>query len=155
MIIAEDPTEARELSKVHLRAFAKDVDNHYRFSDGHLTNVKGYEYYGKVAKTYAKIEASTAKKENGEVKPDSAKKKSSSMDNLHVNGTPAQALEKIRYIHELTGASHFLGQFSVGGISLENCKRSMQLFAEKVAPVIQKDPAFAPRIPELPARASA
>ena len=155
VIIAEDPTEARELSKVHLRAFAKDVDNHYRFSDGHLTNVKGYEYYGKVAKTYAKIEASTAKKENGEVKPDSAKKKSSSMDNLHVNGTPAQALEKIRYIHELTGASHFLGQFSVGGISFENCKRSMQLFAEKVAPVIQKDPAFAPRIPELPARASA
>ncbi len=155
VIIAEDPSEAADLSKTHLRAFAKNVDGHYRFSDGHLSGVKGYEYYGKVAKTYAKIEASTAKKENGEGKPESAKKKSSSMDNLHVTGTPAQALEKIRYIHQLTGASDFLGQFSVGGLSYENTKRSMTLFAEKVAPVLQKDPAFAPRIPSEPARATA
>jgi len=155
VIIAEDPTEARDLAKTHLRAFAKNVDGHYRFSDGHLQGVKGYEYYGKVAKTYAKIEAAKAAKANGETKPEGAKKKNSSMDNLHVTGTPAQALEKIRYIHELTGASDFLGQFSVGGISFENTKRSMTLFAEKVAPIVQKDPAFAPRIPSAPARATA
>ncbi len=32
------------------------IDAHYHFSDGHLANVKGYEFYGKVAKTYAKLQ---------------------------------------------------------------------------------------------------
>ena len=155
VILAEDPSEARDLAKTHLRAFAKSVDNHYRFSDGHLTGVKGYEYYTKVAKTYAKIDAATARKDNGEAGAAPQKKGSSSMDNLHVWGTPAQALEKLRYIHQLTGASDFMGQFSIGGISFENTKRSMTLFAEKVAPVVQNDPAFAARIPDEPARASA
>lgn len=155
VILSEDATEARDLAKTHLRAFAKSVDDHYRFSDGHLTGVKGYEYYTKVAKTYAKISEATAKKTNGEAAV-ANKKPSASMDNLHVWGTPAQALEKLRYIHQLTGASDFLGQFTIGGISLENAKRSMTLFAEQVAPVLQKDPAFAPRIPDLPEqRASA
>ncbi len=148
VIVAEDAAEARDLAKTHLRAFAKSVDNHYRFSDGHLSGVRGYEYYTRVAKTYARIEAATKKPDEagGSARP----KPSTSMDNLHVWGTPAQALEKLRYIHQLTGASHFLGQFTIGGISFENARRSMTLFAEKVAPVLQQDPAFAPRIPDLP-----
>jgi len=150
VILSEDGAEARDLAKTHLRAFAKSVDNHYRFSDGHLTGIKGYEYYTKVAKTYAKIDAATATNPNGEAARTAAKKPSASMDNLHVWGTPAQALEKLRYIHQLTGASDFLGQFTIGGISFENARRSMTLFAEKIAPVVQSDPAFAPRIPDLP-----
>jgi len=150
VILSEDAAEARDLAKTHLRAFAKSVDDHYRFSDGHLTGVKGYEYYTKVAKTYAKISETTAKKANGDTAAAARKQPSASMDNLHVWGTPAQALEKLRYIHELTGASDFLGQFTIGGISFENAKPSMTLFAEKVAPVVQKDPAFAPRMPDLP-----
>ena len=55
-------------------------------------------------------------------------------------------MEKLRYIHQLTGASDFLGQFCVGGLSFENTQRSMKLFAEKIAPVLKNDPAFAPRI---------
>ena len=31
------------------------IDNHYHFSDGHLAAVKGYESYGKLAKTYTKM----------------------------------------------------------------------------------------------------
>jgi alkanesulfonate monooxygenase SsuD/methylene tetrahydromethanopterin reductase-like flavin-dependent oxidoreductase (luciferase family) len=156
VILSEDAAEARDLARIHLRAFAKSVDNHYRFSDGHLTGVKGYEYYTKVTKTYAKIDAATARKDHGEPSDPAKKKASSSSDNLHVWGTPAQALEKLRYIHQLTGASDFLGQFTIGGISFENAKRSIKLFAEKVAPVVQQDPAFDPRIPDpLEERASA
>ena len=132
VILAEDPVGSPRPGQDPLRAFAKSVDNHYRFSDGHLTGVKGYEYYTKVAKTYAKIDAATARKDNGEAAGSAKKKASSSMDNLHVWGTPAQALEKLRYIHQLTGASDFLGQFSIGGISVENTRRSMTLFAEKI-----------------------
>jgi alkanesulfonate monooxygenase SsuD/methylene tetrahydromethanopterin reductase-like flavin-dependent oxidoreductase (luciferase family) len=154
VILSDDASEGRELAKTHLRVFAKTVDNHYRFSDGHLTGVKGYEFYAKVARTYNKLASSEAKRESA--KPaDDAKKKQSSMDNLHVTGTPAQALEKLRYIHQLTGASEFLGQFSIGGLSFENTRRSVRLFAEKVAPVLKNDPAFAPRTADDAQAASA
>ena len=36
------------------------IDNHYHFSDGHLATVKGYEFYGKMAKTYAKMKEPAA-----------------------------------------------------------------------------------------------
>ena len=34
----------------------QSIDNHYHFSDGHLATVKGYETYGKMAKTYARLQ---------------------------------------------------------------------------------------------------
>jgi alkanesulfonate monooxygenase SsuD/methylene tetrahydromethanopterin reductase-like flavin-dependent oxidoreductase (luciferase family) len=151
VIVAEDPSEARDLARTHLRVYMKTIDDHYRFSDGHLAGLKGYEFYSKMAKTYSKT---TAPKENREVpKPaDPSKKKAG---DLNVTGTPAEALEKLRYIHELTGASDFLGQFCVGGLSFENTRRSMRLFAEKIAPVLKNDPAFAPRISDERTAASA
>jgi alkanesulfonate monooxygenase SsuD/methylene tetrahydromethanopterin reductase-like flavin-dependent oxidoreductase (luciferase family) len=143
VIVADDPSEARDLARTHLRVYMKTIDDHYRFSDGHLAGLKGYEFYSKMAKTYSKAAAPRDGKDSA--KPADAKKKSAAGD-LNVTGTPAEALEKLRYIHHLTGASDFLGQFCVGGLSFENTQRSMKLFAEKVAPVLKNDPAFAPRI---------
>ena len=37
------------------------IDNHYHFSDGHLADVKGYEAYGKMTKTYAKMKEDAAR----------------------------------------------------------------------------------------------
>jgi hypothetical protein len=129
------------------------VDSHYRFSDGHLSGVKGYEYYTELGQGLSKISKATATRPGSQSVETAKNRPSGSTDNLHVWGTPEQALEKLRFIHELTGASDFLGQFTVGGISFDNAKRSMTLFAEKVAPVVRNDPAFAARIPELPANA--
>jgi alkanesulfonate monooxygenase SsuD/methylene tetrahydromethanopterin reductase-like flavin-dependent oxidoreductase (luciferase family) len=143
VIVADDPSEARDLARTHLRVYMKTIDDHYRFSDGHLAGLKGYEFYSKMAKTYSKAAAPRDGKDSA--KPADAKKKSAAGD-LNVTGTPAEALEKLRYIHHLTGASDFLGQFCVGGLSFVNTQRSMKLFAEKVAPVLKNDPAFAPRI---------
>ena len=39
----------------YLGAKWDSIDTHYHFSDGHLASVKGYESYGKMAKTYAKM----------------------------------------------------------------------------------------------------
>ena len=145
VIVAEDSSEAQDLARTHLRIYMKTIDDHYRFSDGHLSGLKGYEFYAKMAKTYNKATKPT---EKDAAKPaDSAKKKPAAGD-LNVTGSPAEALEKLRYIHQLTGASDFLGQFCVGGLSFENTRRSMKLFAEKIAPVLKNDPAFAPRITE-------
>lgn len=150
-IVAEDPAEARDLAHTHLRVYMKTIDNHYRFSDGHLSGLKGYEFYAKMAKTYNKVGG--AKEAKQTPKPAAAPKQKAG--DLNVTGTPAEALEKLRYIHQLTGASDFLGQFSVGGLSFENTQRSMRLFAEKIAPVLKNDPAFAPRITDEQPGASA
>src|SRR5262249_948946 len=93
-IVADDPSEARDLARTHLRVYMKTIDDHYRFSDGHLAGLKGYEFYSKMAKTYNKV---SAPREDGEsAKPADAAKKKSSGD-LNVTGTPAEALEKLRY----------------------------------------------------------
>jgi alkanesulfonate monooxygenase SsuD/methylene tetrahydromethanopterin reductase-like flavin-dependent oxidoreductase (luciferase family) len=153
VIVAEDPSEARDLARTHLRVYMKTIDDHYRFSDGHLSGLKGYEFYSKMAKTYSKAAAPKDAKESA--KPADAAKKKSAAGDLNVTGTPAEALEKLRYIHQLTGASDFLGQFCVGALSFENTQRSMKLFAEKVAPVLKNDPAFASRIDAERAAANA
>ena len=57
VIVAEDPSEARDLARTHLRVYMKTIDDHYRFSDGHLAGLKGYEFYSKMAKTYSKAAA--------------------------------------------------------------------------------------------------
>jgi len=153
VIVADDPSEARDLARTHLRVYMKTIDDHYRFSDGHLSGLKGYEFYAKVAKTYSKVVPGV---DGGQApKPaDPAKKKPAAGD-LNVTGTPAQALEKLRYIHQLTGASDFLGQFCVGGLPFDKTQRSIKLFAEKIAPVLKNDPAFAPRIDDQRAAAGA
>src|SRR5260221_984279 len=47
--------EARERAMQYLGAKWDSIDAHYNFSDGHLADVKGYESYGKMKKTYAKM----------------------------------------------------------------------------------------------------
>jgi hypothetical protein len=46
--------EAQDWARRYLSEKRHSTDNHYHFSDGHLGGVKGYEPYGKLAKTYTK-----------------------------------------------------------------------------------------------------
>jgi hypothetical protein len=108
------------------------IDRHYRFSDGHLTGVKGYEFYAKLAKTYTKLTAD-----------EQAKAKAVEFyRSLHAAGTPDQVLEKIRYVHHTVPLEHMVGTFAFGGLPYPKLERSVKLFAEKVLPVLQNDPAF-------------
>src|SRR6185437_6468357 len=56
---AESRDEAHERGVRYLGRKWESIDNHYHFSDGHLATVKGYESYGKMAKTYAKMKDET------------------------------------------------------------------------------------------------
>jgi len=148
MLVADDAHEAEELAAVHMGAMFDSIDRHYRFSDGHLTGVKGYEFYAKLAKTYTKLTAD-----------EQAKAKAVEFyRSLHAAGTPAQVLEKIRYIHHTVPLEHVVGTFAFGGLPYPKLERSVKLFAEKVLPVLQHDPAFQlpkdqPRYAELGAQA--
>jgi alkanesulfonate monooxygenase SsuD/methylene tetrahydromethanopterin reductase-like flavin-dependent oxidoreductase (luciferase family) len=132
VLVADDAREAEELAAVHLGAMFDSIDRHYHFSDGHLTGVKGYEFYAKLAKTYTKLTAD-----------EQAKAKAVEFyRSLHAAGTPDQVLEKIRYIHHTVPLEHMVGTFAFGGLPYPKLERSVKLFAEKVMPVLQNDPAF-------------
>jgi len=132
VLVADTAHEAEELAAVHMGAMFDSIDRHYHFSDGHLTGVKGYEFYAKLAKTYTKLTAD-----------EQAKAKAVEFyRSLHAAGTPDQVLEKIRYIHHTVPLEHMVGTFAFGGLPYPKLERSVKLFAEKILPVLQNDPAF-------------
>ncbi|MGH7932039.1 MAG: LLM class flavin-dependent oxidoreductase [Candidatus Binataceae bacterium] len=132
VLVADDPHEAADLAARHMEEIFDSIDRHYRFSDGHLSQVRGYEYYGKLAKTYTKLNADA----------EARAKAAAFYRSLHASGTPAQVLEKFRYIHEIVAFGHQSATFRIGSIPFPKMEQSFKLFAEKVLPVLQHDPAF-------------
>jgi alkanesulfonate monooxygenase SsuD/methylene tetrahydromethanopterin reductase-like flavin-dependent oxidoreductase (luciferase family) len=136
---AESRSEAQERAVKYLGEKWQSIDNHYHFSDGHLATVKGYESYGKMAKTYAKIN-------------DSAENKAKATEfyvSIQIVGTPDDCLQKIGELQRCTGMDHLVTEFSFGAMPHEEAEVNMRLFADRVMPVLQRDPAFA--APKAPA----
>lgn len=137
---AESRSEAHERAVKYLGQKWQSIDDHYHFSDGHLSTVKGYESYGKMARTYAKIN-------------ESAEAKSKATDfyvSIQIVGTPDDCLQKIAELQRLTGLDHLVTEFSFGAMPHEEAEVNMRLFADRVMPVLQRDPAFAaPRMADV------
>ena len=117
----------------------------FRWIDGHLGSVKGYESYGKMAKTYAKMKepAARAKATEFYVK-------------IQIVGTPDDCLQQIAELRAVTGTEHLIADFSYGGMPHEEGEVNLRLFAERVLPVAQRDGGFAglPREGRAPAHAN-
>lgn len=124
--------EAEERAGQYLGAKWDSIDAHYRFSDGHLANVKGYESYGKMAKTYAKLKDPAAR---------------SKMNDFYVSiqivGTPDDCIQKLGELQRLTGTDHVVCDFSYGRMPPHEAELNMRLFAGQAMPVLQRDTAFA------------
>jgi alkanesulfonate monooxygenase SsuD/methylene tetrahydromethanopterin reductase-like flavin-dependent oxidoreductase (luciferase family) len=132
VLVSEDSQEAADLGHVHMEAMWDSIDRHYHFSDGHLRGVKGYEFYAKLEKTYSKLA----------VDPEAKSKAVEFFKSLHAAGTPAQVLEKLRFVHQTVPLEHVIGTFAFGGLPYPKLETSYKLFAEKVLPVLKSDPAF-------------
>ena len=130
---AESRQEAHDRAFQYLGQKWQSIDDHYHFSDGHLSTVKGYESYGKMAKTYAKIGESAETKQ----------KATDFYVSIQIVGTPDDCLEKIRELRRCTGMDHLVTEFSFGAMPHEEAEINMRLFADKVMPVLQRDPGFA------------
>jgi alkanesulfonate monooxygenase SsuD/methylene tetrahydromethanopterin reductase-like flavin-dependent oxidoreductase (luciferase family) len=129
--VAESRAEAHERATKYLARKWDSIDTHYHFSDGHLATVKGYEFYGGMAKTYSKMkdEGFRAKATEFYVK-------------IQVTGTPDDCLQQIAELRRLTGLDHLVTEFGFGGMPHEQAELNMRLFADRVAPVLQRDAAF-------------
>ena len=130
--VAESRAEAHERAVHYLGRKFDSIDAHYHFSDGHLASVKGYESYGKTAKTYAKM-----KDENFRQKATEFYVK------IQVVGTPDDCLQQVAELQRLTGLDHLVTEFGYGGMPHEQAELNMRLFAERVMPVLQRDRMFA------------
>jgi alkanesulfonate monooxygenase SsuD/methylene tetrahydromethanopterin reductase-like flavin-dependent oxidoreductase (luciferase family) len=130
--VAEGRPEAQERAQTYLSRKWDSIDNHYHFSDGHLASVKGYEFYGNMAKTYSKL------------KDESYRKKATEFYvKIQVVGTPDDCLQQLAELHRLTGLDHLVTEFGYGCMPHEEAELNMRLFAERVMPVLQRDRAFA------------
>jgi len=142
---AESRSEAQERAIEWLGKKWDSIDNHYHFSDGHLATVKGYESYGKMAKTYARLQSDEERARATEF-----------YVNIQIVGTPADCVAQIAELQRLTGTDHLVAEFSFGGIPHHQAERNMRLFAERALPVLRQDSAFAtPAAPAAPPQSAA
>jgi len=130
--VAESRDEARERALTYLGRKFESIDRHYHFSDGHLASVKGYEFYGGMAKTYSKMKD-----------PGFRKKATDFYVKIQIVGTPDDCLQQVAELHRLTGVDHLVTEFAFGGMPHEEAELNMRLFADRVMPVLQRDRAFA------------
>ena len=129
---AENREEAQERAHRYLGRKWQSIDDHYHFSDGHLANVKGYEAYGKTAKTYAKLKD-----------PANLKKATDFYVSIQIVGTPDDCLQQLGRLQQITGLEHLVAEFSFGNLPHHEAETNMRLFAERCLPTLQNDPAFA------------
>jgi alkanesulfonate monooxygenase SsuD/methylene tetrahydromethanopterin reductase-like flavin-dependent oxidoreductase (luciferase family) len=130
--VAESRSEAQERALTYLSRKWDSIDTHYHFSDGHLASVKGYEAYGKVGKTYAKMQD-----------PNFRQKATDFYVKIQVVGTPDDCIQQLGELRRLTGLDHLVTEFAFGGMPHEESELNMRLFADRVMPVLQRDAAFA------------
>ena len=129
---AESREEAHERAQKYLGRKWQSIDDHYHFSDGHLANVKGYEAYGKTAKTYAKLKD-----------PANLKKATDFYVSIQIVGTPDDCLQQLGDLQKVTGHEHLVAEFSFGNLPHHESEKNVRLFADRVLPTLQRDPAFA------------
>jgi alkanesulfonate monooxygenase SsuD/methylene tetrahydromethanopterin reductase-like flavin-dependent oxidoreductase (luciferase family) len=129
---AESRSEAHERALKYLGAKWDSIEAHYRFGDGHLANVRGYESYASLTKTYAKMKDPAARAKATEF-----------YVSIQIVGTPDDCLQKIAELKRLTGLDHLICEFAWGGLPHEEAETNMRLFASEVMPVLQRDSAFA------------
>ena len=129
---AESREEAQERAFKYLGRKWQSIDDHYRFSDGHLADVKGYEAYGKTAKTYAKLKD-----------PANLKKATDFYVSIQIVGTPDDCLQQLGQLQQVTGMEHLVAEFSFGNLPHHESEKAMRLFADRVLPTLQHDPAYA------------
>ena len=129
---AESRDEAKERAMHYLGRKWQSIDDHYHFSDGHLADVKGYEAYGKTAKTYAKLKD-----------PTNLKKATDFYVSIQIVGTPDDCLQQIGDLQKVTGLEHLVAEFAFGNLPHHEAERNARLFADQVLPTLQHDPAYA------------
>jgi len=121
---SEDPVEAQATAWTYMGNYWDSAGRHYGFaSPDAFKNVKGYEYYQQLAEKHAEVGAADA---------------NAAFAETQIYGTPAQCIEKLQSIQQITDASETVLVFKYGGLPADKAEASMRLFAEQVLPAIHE-----------------
>ena len=118
----EDPKRAEDLAIRYIGGYYRSVLEHYELMGEHLATTSGYEFYAEQAKAIAKRGADAA---------------TAFYTGLQVWGTPAQCIEKIEQIQELSRNDTFIAVFSYAGMPHDEARRNQALFAREVMPALK------------------
>lgn len=123
VFVDRDEGRAKELAHKYIGDYYHSVMKHYEFAAGHLKNLKGYDFYHRIARHIERTGSSESAAQFVELMP---------------YGTPQQVLDKIRFIHERTGCGGLVGAFSYGGMPYDEAERNLRLFADAVLPELKR-----------------
>lgn len=115
----EDAATAEEMHKKYIRGYSRSALDHYEFHNAGLADIKGYEYYGALAKNIEKHGIDSFV---------------NFLADLQVWGTPEQVYQRLIEYQKLADYGGVVGVFSFGGMPHDLARENMQLFAEKVMP---------------------
>jgi alkanesulfonate monooxygenase SsuD/methylene tetrahydromethanopterin reductase-like flavin-dependent oxidoreductase (luciferase family) len=113
----KDESTANMMYETYQRRYSRSALEHYEFQNEKLAEIKGYEYYGALAKSLAKH---------------GVDKFVDFLASLQVHGTPDQVYGKLMDYAEQLDAAAVLGVFSYGDMPHEMARENMQLFSDKV-----------------------
>ena len=129
MYCAPSRAEAEEQGQQYITEYADSVRLHYLLDQPEVfQSVRGYERY-----TERATALSTAIKSGVDPKQASLLTTTST----HVIGTPADCLDQLAAISESLGIEHLIAVLQFGTMPRERAQRSLQLFAERVAPSLK------------------
>jgi alkanesulfonate monooxygenase SsuD/methylene tetrahydromethanopterin reductase-like flavin-dependent oxidoreductase (luciferase family) len=128
---AESRAEADDRAKTWLGKKWDSVDAHYKFSDHGLANVKGYEAYKQIGRTYEKMNDAGYRE-----------KMTNTYVNIQIVGTPDDCIQRIEELRAYTGVGHLVCDFSYGGMNHTEAERNLRCFTEGVLPTLKSDTRF-------------
>ncbi len=119
----KDAGRAEELARKYISGYWRSVVQHYEMHSNHFATTKGYEYYSALNQTIDTMGVDGM---------------AEFFMNLQVWGTPEQCYEKLKDIQGRTDACGFTGVFGYSGMSLEQSRSNISLFAKEVMPELKK-----------------
>ncbi len=129
---SEDPADIA-VGEAYFDQYSVEVAQHYGLGDpSNFEGVKGYEAYLEIAKAAAASGKA--------VTPLQGASGNSGADTQPI-GTPEEIIRKMRLLQETTSCKEIILVPQYSGMPYEKAEASVRLFAEKVLPVLQADPA--------------
>ena len=121
--VDEDRSRAEELGMKYITDYYHTAMRHYEMAGEKFGTHKSYEFYSHVGKYIAKHGMDGAAKD---------------FANLMPFGTPAQVLEKLRFMKETINMDAIMGNFGYAGMPFAEAERNMKCFATQVMPELKK-----------------
>ncbi|MBQ0719345.1 MAG: LLM class flavin-dependent oxidoreductase [Gammaproteobacteria bacterium] len=124
--VDEDAGKAKEMAHKYMGRYWISAMNHYEMKGDHFSGKGGgeYDHYAKSAEALKHIG------DEGMAKM---------FTDCQIYGTPEQVLEMVKGIEDLVGNIDVNVTFSYSGMPYDMAKKNIQLFGEKVLPVLKND----------------